>query len=284
MSNNKYTTPLNGLYKSKIEGVIKIKHKDITFNVCRIAYETFDDGQYQYVFEPYYSILDALPSSFSQGIPGIDLSKRNKVYYRVNMTPSFISERTIDENREDLKEQLSKMGMDEYNPLEWLIRTNTEYSGDNLIVERYRIPQELKAINLTNLMYGDSFSSFEKFSTDLEEQSKQIIAMVGSGVNIETDELIVDDSNRTGILKMLIYLLRSYYNLKEKRKANEKQLTGVEVAKKKKRKIDDFLMEEVIKELELNIIDEKEAMNMLNINTRSTLYRKIREYKLDKLK
>ena len=158
IKSNKYTTPIEGNYKAKIEGVIKIKHKDVTLNVCRIAYETFESGDYQYVFEPYYSVLDALPSSICEGIPGIDLEKRKKYYYRVNMVPSFISERTIDKDREDLKDELNKMCMSEYNPLEWLIKTDTEYSGDNLIVTKIRLPQELKGINCMDLMYGDTLT------------------------------------------------------------------------------------------------------------------------------
>lgn len=280
---NKYTTPIEGNYKSKIEGVIKIKHKDVTLNVCRIAYETFESGDYQYVFEPYYSVLDALPSSICEGIPGIDLEKRKKYYYRVNMVPSFISERTIDKDREDLKDELNKMCMSEYNPLEWLIKTDTEYSGDNLIVTKIRLPQELKGINCMDLMYGDTLTDLSLLDSNLDQQSKQLFALVGSGVDIKSESLLIDESNRTGILKLLIHMFKTYYSLKENSKKKE-ELTGVQVVKNKRKKIDDFLMEEVIKELELNIIDEREAMSMLKVNTRSTLYRKIREYKLEKRK
>lgn len=280
---NKYTTPIEGNYKSKIEGVIKIKHKDVTLNVCRIAYETFESGDYQYVFEPYYSVLDALPSSICEGIPGIDLEKRKKYYYRVNMVPSFISERTIDKDREDLKDELNKMCMSEYNPLEWLIKTDTEYSGDNLIVTKIRLPQELKGINCMDLMYGDTLTDLSLLDSNLDEQAKQLFALVGSGVDIKSESLLINESNRTGILKLLIHMFKTYYSLKENSKKKE-ELTGVQVVKNKRKKIDDFLMEEVIKELELNIIDEREAMSMLKVNTRSTLYRKIREYKLEKRK
>lgn len=280
---NKYTTPIEGNYKSKIEGVIKIKHKDVTLNVCRIAYETFESGDYQYVFEPYYSVLDALPSSICEGIPGIDLEKRKKYYYRVNMVPSFISERTIDKDREDLKDELNKMCMSEYNPLEWLIKTDTEYSGDNLIVTKIRLPQELKGINCMDLMYGDTLTDLSLLDSNLDEQSKQLFALCANGVDIKSESLLIDESNRTGILKLLIHMFKTYYSLKENSKKKE-ELTGVQVVKNKRKKIDDFLMEEVIKELELNIIDEREAMSMLKVNTRSTLYRKIREYKLEKRK
>ena len=88
-----YTTPLEGQYKSKIEGVIKIKYREnIKLNICKITYELHYDGSYQYIFEPYYDVLDALPSTMSQGIPGLNLEKRQKLYYRVNKIPSFISE------------------------------------------------------------------------------------------------------------------------------------------------------------------------------------------------
>ena len=160
MNSKIHTTPLEGQYKSKVEGVIKIKYRDdIKFNICKITYELYENDNFQYIFEPYYDILDALPKSMSQGIPGINLNKRKKVYYRVNKVPSFISERTMTIDGENLQEELEKVCMKEYNPLEWLIRTNTEYSGDNLIVERYKIPGRITNINYKELMYGDTINN-----------------------------------------------------------------------------------------------------------------------------
>lgn len=282
---NMYTTPIQGQYKSKIEGIIKIKYNEfIRLNVCRIKYELFYDGTYQYVFEPYYDILDALPVSLSQGIPGINLEKRQKFYYRVNMIPAFISERALDPNRENIKEELDKVRMDEYNPLEWLIRTETEYSGDNLVVERYRLPKILETIKYNDLLYGDCLNNLKDLSKETKEHIKQLLSLVGSGVDINTDNLKINNLNRTSILQLLIHEYELFNSNIKAKETNENDKIKDPHKGRKKSQIDNFVMEELVKELELKIIDEYEAMEILNIQTRQTLRRKIREYKLQKRK
>ena len=91
---------------------------------------------FQYIFSPEWSVIDTLPASIFQGIPGLDMSMRLERYYRVNMTPYFISERTPSEGREDLWELLEAVGLDYYDRFEWLLRTNMRCGTDNLIVER----------------------------------------------------------------------------------------------------------------------------------------------------
>jgi len=286
MNNNVYTTPIDEQYKNKIEGVIKIKYKDdIKFNICRIIYESFYDGSYQYVFEPYYDVLDALPPKISQGIPGLNLEKRQTLYYRVNVVPSFISERTMDLNRENLKEEMDKVCMDEYNPLEWLIRTESEYSGDNLIVERYRLPRNIETIKYNDLIYGDTLTTLNDISADIHENTKQLLYLVGSGVNINEENLKIDGHNRTSILQLLLHQFEIGNNhIKNKVKDDAYKNEEVGTHKGQKKIIDNFVMEEVIKELELKIISEHEAMEILNIRTKATLNKKIREYKLSKRK
>ena len=272
MCSNVFTTPLEGQYLSKIEGVIRVKYRDnIKFNVCKITYELHDDNNYQYIFEPYYDVLDALPSSMSQGIPGINLEKRKKAYYRVNCIPSFISERTMDLDRENIAEELKKVGMTTYNPLEWLIRTDTEYSGDNLIVERYRVPRKIGRINYSDLMYGDVIDTLDELKKDAHSHISELLWLIGNGVIFEDRGLQINEINRVGALQLLI----NQYEFTHIKEIQEKEVLKT----KKKADIDDFVMEEIIKELELNIIDEKEEMRTINIRTRETLLRKIREYK-----
>ena len=70
--------------------------------------------------------------------------------------------------------------------------------------------------------------------------------------------------------------------------SSSKEKFSHEEQKTKKRKrrnsVDDFVMEEIIKELELKIMSEREAMQLINIKTRATLYKKIKEYKESKNK
>lgn len=281
MDNKVNLAPLDGEYTFKIDGVIKIKYRnEIKLNICKITYEEYKDGQYQYIFEPYYDVLDALPSHLSQGIPGLNLEKRKKFYYRVNRIPSFIAERTMREDRENLKDELDKVCMKEYNPLEWLIRTETEYSGDNLIVERYRLPKKITRINYKDLMYGDELDSLEELSTGVDERGNQLLMLIGSGVVIDDKYLQINKNNRVGALQLLI---NQYHTARKDELDKNKEKHNLKERKRKK-KIDDFVLEEVIKELELKIINESEAMYLLKIKTRETLQRKIREYKAQKKK
>lgn len=273
MTNIEYTTPLQEEAKLKIEGVIKAKYRDdIKFSVCKITYEEYDNNEFQYSFEPYYDILDALPTSISQGIPGINLAKRKKVYYRVNKVPSFISERTMDESRENLNEELRKVYMTNYNPLEWLIRTDSEYSGDNLIVETYREPRKLGEINYNDLAYGDSITQINDLSKDVHVRANQLLKLLGNGVDIKEKNLLVNKKNREGALLLLIHQYEYAQIQKLKKQEETKKKTP-------KNKINDFLIEEIIKELELKIIDYKEAMQLIGVQTKATLLKKIREYK-----
>ena len=68
-----------------------------------MAFERFDDQNYQYIIKPYWECIDSLPKGLFQGIPGINMDLRRQVYFRVNMTPSFISMRTPSEAREDVR-------------------------------------------------------------------------------------------------------------------------------------------------------------------------------------
>ena len=64
------------------------------------------------------------------------MDRRNQEYYRVNMTPEFISMRTPCENREDVRELMETAGLDYYDRFEWLLRTEMRCGDDNLIVVR----------------------------------------------------------------------------------------------------------------------------------------------------
>lgn len=51
----------------------------------RIDYQEFDEENFQYVISPYWEIVDGLPPSVFQCIPGIDMDLRLQHYYRVNV-------------------------------------------------------------------------------------------------------------------------------------------------------------------------------------------------------
>ena len=74
----------------------------------------------------------------------MDLDLKKELYIRENITPVFISERAPGKNREDLWELLKQCDMQYLNQLEWLIRTDTRYSGDKLFVQR---PESLESVS-----------------------------------------------------------------------------------------------------------------------------------------
>ena len=93
---NEYTLPLQGKPYYRSSGIIyAVDRNGNKYAVGQVDLERFDDQNFQYVFTPEWSVIDTLPSSIFQGIPGLDMSMRLERYYRVNMTPYFISERTL---------------------------------------------------------------------------------------------------------------------------------------------------------------------------------------------
>lgn len=140
---NMYTRPLQGEPYYRNSGIIyAVDRCGNKYSVARVDLERFDDQNFQYVFTPDWDTIDSLPTSIFQGIPGLNMSMRLERYYRVNMTPYFISERTPSEKREDLWELLEEVGLDYYDRFEWLLRTNMRCGTDNLIVERAEAAQD----------------------------------------------------------------------------------------------------------------------------------------------
>ena len=80
----------------------------LVYKIAKIEYEEWEDGAFRYVFHPFYNVIDMLPDSLFQGIPGLDLSLKQAVYERKNIVPIFISERTPSENREDIWELMEE--------------------------------------------------------------------------------------------------------------------------------------------------------------------------------
>ena len=134
-----YTTPILEKPSYRNSGIIKaVTASGEKIQVARIDYESFENEEFQYIISPFWDIIDVLSPKVFQGIPGIDMELRLEHYYRVNYVPVFITERTPGESREDLWELLESVGLDYYDRLEWLIRTNLRAAIDNLIVERAR--------------------------------------------------------------------------------------------------------------------------------------------------
>ncbi len=130
-------------------GLICLRNEtDIEFRVCKLDYRLYEDDSFEYVFTPYYDMIDLLDKDTFQGIPGIDLDLRLPNYTRKNRVPTFIAERVPQKNRVDLYEILESLGMEYMDPILYLTKTPLQYFGDHF----YVIPfAERKTIRISDL-------------------------------------------------------------------------------------------------------------------------------------
>ena len=286
---NRITTPLAGTPSYINSGIIKavMKNGD-KVSVAQIDYQEFDEENFQYVISPYWEIVDGLPASVFQGIPGIDMDLRLKDYYRVNYIPTFISERTPSESREDLWELLESVGLDYYDRFEWLLRTSMRAANDNLIVERRRMEETVKQFAsgvISGLQYGDKVivESLETIADTTAGLAEGMFSIVAGGVDVITQsgQVLIDAMTRAA---MVPYMITQRIISRRERAANRQE--GIEQAKKngkytgrKPIEVDENALRQVARELDEGLITVEEAMKRVKINSRSTFYRKMRGLK-----
>ena len=283
---NRITTPLAGVPTYVNSGIIKAVMKSgEKISVAQIDYQEFDEENFQYVISPYWEIVDGLPASVFQGIPGIDMDLRLKDYYRVNYIPTFIAERTPSENREDLWELLESVDLDYYDRFEWLLRTKMRAANDNLIVERRRIEETVGQFTsgiISGLQYGDKVivESMETIADTTAGLTDGMFNIVTSGIDVVTEsgQVLVDAMTRAAMIPYMVA-----QRIMSRRERISHQQAGIEQAKKdgkyagrKPTPVDENVLRQVAKELDEGIITVEEAMKRTKINSRSTFYRKLR--------
>lgn len=283
---NRITTPLAGVPTYVNSGIIKTVMKSgEKISVAQIDYQEFDEENFQYVISPYWEIVDGLPASVFQGIPGIDMELRLKDYYRVNYIPTFIAERTPSENREDLWELLESVDLDYYDRFEWLLRTKMRAANDNLIVERRRIEETVGQFTsgiISGLQYGDKVivESLETIADTTAGLTDGMFNIITSGIDVVTEsgQVLVDAMTRAAMIPYMVA-----QRIMSRRERISHQQAGIEQAKKdgkyagrKPTPVDENVLRQVAKELDEGIIAIEEAMKRTKINSRSTFYRKLR--------
>ena len=283
---NRITTPLAGVPTYVNSGIIKAVMKSgEKISVAQIDYQEFDEENFQYVISPYWEIVDGLPASVFQGIPGIDMDLRLKDYYRVNYIPTFIAERTPSESREDLWELLESVDLDYYDRFEWLLRTKMRAANDNLIVERRRTNKTVVHFTsdiIANLQYGDKVivESMETIADTTAGLTDGMFNIVTSGIDVVTEsgQVLVDAMTRAAMIPYMVA-----QRIMSRRERISLQQAGIEQAKKdgkyagrKPTPVDENVLRQVAKELDEGIITIEEAMKRTKINSRSTFYRKLR--------
>jgi len=270
-----------------VKGIIyAVDQINIEYAVCYIEQVSYEDETFKYIFRPYYDIIKLCDSSFFQGIPGLNLELKKEEYIRENKTPTFIYERTPQENREDLWDLLEEVNMEYLDKLEWLIRTDRVYTGDNLIVKRFT--ESSVKNNLDRIVYNDEIhiETINNHCKTTYYKLKRLIEIAAAGASIETDDFIIDSNNRNEVFEIIYSIYKSEYLSKK-----TKQKKGIEEAKKKniykgrkKIKVSKPKLEEVISKMDRNEITVEEALNILDLNSKSTLYRRIREFKKEQQK
>lgn len=283
-----YITPLSGIPYYVSTGIIKsVDERGSHFPVGEISYERFDDQNFQYVISPYWNEIDALPSDIFFGIPGIDLTTRQEHYYRVNLTPAFIEMRTPSPGREDLWELLGEVNLEYYDRFEWLLRSGKRCGDDNLIVVRKRSNQLFHLasgeLRLNDLQPGDSvvLRALYELPVPKQELSYTLFRLLSSGATIHIEE---EQRDLTGTeKKAMLYLLKTmrahadnYASIRQaegiRRAKSEGKYTG-----RKRQPVDPVLLEQVTQKFRAGELSEAEAMKQLGINSRATLYRRMRE-------
>ena len=283
---NRITTPLAGTPSYVNSGIIKAVMKSgEKISVAQIDYQEFDEENFQYVISPYWEIVDGLPASVFQGIPGIDMDLRLEKYSRVNYIPTFIAERTPSENKEDLWEILESVGLDYYDRFEWLLRTTMRAANDNLIVERRRMSQvveEFTAGMLSALQYGDKIvvDSMEEIADTAAGFTDGIFTVVTNGVDIisQSGQVLVDTMTRAAMVPIVVTqrMITRREHVANRRDGIEQAKRNGKYTGRKPIEVDEKVLHQVNQELKGGLITVEEAMRRTKIGSKSTFYRKIR--------
>ena len=218
----------------------------------------------------------------------MDMSLRLERYYRVNMTPYFISERTPSEGREDLWELLDEVGLDYYDRFEWLLRSNMRCGTDNLIVERAEEPRRIifESIDLlpANLQPNDcvSIKGLHSIATTSHQLRQYLLQILRSGAQLwdESEDRIISESESSMLMKLLM-LQESLDNKRNKERHSEGVARAKSAGKytgRKKLSVDPNLFDWIAADFDKKRISEDEALRRLGIS-RSTFYRRLKERK-----
>lgn len=286
---SEYITPLEGVPYFRSVGVIKAVDKNKNrYNVGEVSFERYDDQNFQYVFSPYWKLIEFLPKEVFDGLPGINMDVRKEHYYRVNMTPSFISKRTPSRTRENVKELLAEVGLDYYDRFEWLLRTDRHCGDDNFVVERKRdeecIFKAIDADTINMVQPGDKIilNRLCDIAPNRKMLSESLFRLLQSGATISVKEDNITFSaelspNPLYILERMTEYSKAFDAIR--RKEGIEQAKNEEKYKGRKRiEVDALVFEDIVDKFEKGIIIETQALDKLSVS-RSTFYRRMREYK-----
>jgi len=255
------------MLENKTTGLIMLKDEfGIEYKVCKIEYILREDESFEYIFTPCYFVIDLLPASLFQGIPGLDLDLRLEKYIRSDRVPVFISERTPGPGRVDLDELLSSVGMNYLNRLEWLIKSKLTYFGDSLYVLDY-----------DETLYSDFIWNTKQKDIGALEYTTSLISAIAHGRILILDGKIIEGEELSLLYKVLLDILCSNKKRLIKRREigrNDAAING-RIAGRKKINVDSRKFDEIVKKYEKKEINADEATRILGIS-RSTFFRRMK--------
>ena len=245
--------------EERTSATICVKDKlGIQYKLCRLDQVIREDGHYYYSFRPDYSIIDMLSPPLYQGIPGLDLDLRKEEYLREDMIPVFISERTPNEKRIEVQpELLESVGMDRLNRLEWLIRTDLQYFGDNFYAIRYEEPKtvDLRELELT-----------------FRNMAVRILKEICAGNEAILPHVTIDSGNRTAVYYLLTDILaKNDSKIRKQRNSGELPSLG-----RKRKDISAKDIKWVKRRMDMRLMTAQQAADRLGIG-RATLFRRLKE-------
>ena len=295
IARNEYTKPILESPVYRNSGIIKaVTEENEKIQVGKITYEEFENEEFQYIITPFWPIIDTLSAKVFQGIPGIDMELRLEHYYRVNYVPVFITERTPGPSREDLWELLESVGLDYYDRLEWLIRTDLRAAIDNLIVERARDEMRTQEIQNSTILrqaledgqYGDEFiiESIATLGTNSKECVKRLNRMMHYGIQLTSKKeklhLCVEDYQAwMPIFEHLCEMDESQRKKQQQKGIQQAKKLGIYKGRKRK-EVDEQFLKEQIRRFQKKEISLEEALQAVGMS-KSTLYRRMRETEND---
>lgn len=186
---------------------------------------------------------------------------RIPIYYRVNMTPVYVTERSPEPNRVGLEDLLKEVGMEYLNRLEWMIRTKRTYMGDNFV---------------TKPLGWDNDTGFD--NSNLYAREASILRMLGMRKPIVIDGVAFKDADRPALLRSHIL---DYERMEKARRlaieAGQKNAKAEKHYKGRKRLVVPApLLEDVLHSLQAGLLSKEEAAKKLGVS-RMTLYRRLKE-------
>ena len=151
--------------------------------------------------------------------------------------------------------------MEYLNRLEWLIRTNLKYSGDNFYVIRYEEENNISNINMN------------KNGLNLHSIIRILLNEICKGNIVRIDDYEINNNNRKDVYNILIKLYSKSYESKINSINSSINKRG-----RKKKEISSILKYNIFEKYLNNRISVEEALTLLNIS-RSTFFRELKKYK-----